>query len=89
VKRFTLHQNARGADCARLAEWNRGLDCLDRFERTIEPSSLGTPEIPDIHVVDHLGQRIFSGAYATDVVCRNMPPLARRKPGCDGESCAR
>ena len=87
-----------------MAQWNRRLDWFGRFERTTQPSPMGIPAIGDIHVVDHQTAKIFSGAYATHVVCQNIPaywPLALlmrlpfvfskaagQKPGCNGESCA-
>jgi hypothetical protein len=102
--RYTLHYNSRCQDCVRLAECNHRLDWLSRFERTNEPSPMGAPEIGDIHVVDQQNSQIFSGAYATQVVCQNIPaywPLAllmklpfvfkqvaQRKPGCNGDRCA-
>lgn len=80
------------------------MDWLRRFERTTAPSTLGIPEVGDIHVVDRESGRVFSGAYATQVVCRNIPAywvialflklpfvfkrLTRQKPGCNGDACA-
>lgn len=103
MRRYTLHYNSRCQDCVRLAEWNRRLDWLGRFERTTQPSPMGIPDIGDIHVVDHQQATLFSGAYATLVVCQNIPvywPLAAlmkvpfvfrkvasQKPGCNGERC--
>lgn len=65
---------------------------------------MGIPEIGDIHVVDNQNAKIFSGAYATQVVCQNIPAywllallmrlpfvfrkVASQKPGCNGERCA-
>ena len=104
MSRYTLHYNSHCQDCVRLAQWNRRLDWLGRFERTTQPSPMGIPDIGDIHVVDNQKGKIFSGAYATQVVCQNIPaywPLAllmrlpfvfrkvaSQKPGCNGESCA-
>jgi hypothetical protein len=104
MKRYTLHYNSQCSECARLAQWNRRLDWLSRFERTTAPSVLGTPDVGDIHVVDDESGNVFSGVYATQVVFRNIPALwpmalvmklpfvfrraARRKPGCNGETCA-
>jgi len=103
MKRYSLHYNSHCTECARLAELNRRLDWLSRFERTTVPSTLGTPEVGDIHVVDHQTGKVYSGAYATQVVCQNIPAywgaallmkipfvfrrVARHKPGCNGESC--
>jgi hypothetical protein len=103
MARYTLHYNSHCVDCRRLAEWNRRLDWLACFDRTTNPSVLGIPEIGDIHVIDHQTQKVYSGAYATKVVCRNIPAywcvalvlslpfvferVARRKPGCNGEHC--
>ena len=44
MKRYSLHYNSQCTECARLAELNRRLDWLSRFERTTVPSTLGTPE---------------------------------------------
>lgn len=104
MKRYSLHYNGRCPDCAKLAEWNRRLDWLGRFDRTTEPSVQGTPEVGDIHVVDHRTNKLYTGAYATRVVCWNVPAywglavlltipfvfrrMAQRKPGCNGDSCA-
>ena len=104
MTRYTLHYNSRCQDCVRLTQWNRRLDWLGRFERTAQPSPIGTPEIGDIHVVDNQNARIFSGAFATQVVCQNIPvywpmallmrlpflfkKVASQKPGCNGDSCA-
>jgi hypothetical protein len=65
---------------------------------------LGAPAVGDIHVVDHESRRVFSGVYATQVVCQNIPAywvmallmklpfvfqrMARQKPGCNGDMCA-
>jgi hypothetical protein len=65
---------------------------------------MGIPQVGDIHVVDTRDNRVFSGAYATQVVFANIVaywPLAllmkiplvfrrvaSRKPGCNGDSCA-
>lgn len=103
MARYTLHYNSQCADCGRLAEWNRRLDWLGRFERTAKPSPIGTPDVGDIHVVDNQEAKVFTGAYATQLVCQNIPaywPIAllmklpfvfnraaRQKPGCNGESC--
>ena len=104
MTRYILHYNNRCQDCVRLAQWNRRLDWLGRFQRTTEPSPMGIPEVGDIHVVDTRDNRVFSGAYATQVVFANIiaywplallmkiPPVFRRvasrKPGCNGDSCA-
>ena len=104
MNRYTLHYNSRCQDCVRLAQWNLRLDWLGRFERTTQPSPMGTPEIGDIHVVDNQKATIFSGAYATQVVCQNISvywpmallmrvpfvfrKVASQKPGCNGGSCA-
>ena len=105
MSRYTLHYNSRCQDCVKLAQWNRRLDWLGRFERTTEASSMGMPDIGDIHVVDHRTATVFSGAYATQIVCQNIPaywPMAllmklpfvfkqaaRKKPGCNGDRCVR
>lgn len=104
MKRYSLHYNSQCADCTRLAELNRRLDWFGRFERTTTPSALGLPAVGDIHVVDHQTGKAFSGAYATRLVCENIPAhwgaallmkipfvfqfIARKKRGCNGESCA-
>lgn len=104
MTRYTLHYNDRCQDCVRLAQWNRRLDWLGRFERTSEASPMGVPDIGDIHVVDHLKSKVFSGAYATQLVCQNIPaywPMAllmkvpflfkqvsKKKAGCNGDRCA-
>jgi hypothetical protein len=65
---------------------------------------MGLPNIGDIHVVDHLNSTVFSGAYATQVVCQNIPAywpmallmklpfvfkrVASQQPGCNGDRCA-
>lgn len=73
MARYTLHYNSHCQDCVRLARWNRRLDWLNRFERSTDPSPMGTPDIGDIHVVDHRNATICSGVYATHLVCRNIP----------------
>ena len=104
MARYVLHYNERCQDCVRLAAWNRRLDWLGRFERTTASSPMGIPEIGDIHVVDRQGDRVFSGAHATQIVCANIMAywplalfmkipfvferIASRKPGCNGDSCA-
>lgn len=68
------------------------------------PSILGTPVVGDIHIVDRESSKVFSGAYATQVVSQNIPAywvialllklpfvfqrVARQKPGCNGDACA-
>jgi len=104
MARYTLHYNSRCQDCVRLAQWNLRLDWLARFERSTQPSPMGIPDIGDIHVVDNQSAKVFSGAYATQVVCQNIPAywpmallmrlpfvfnkVAGQKPGCNGERCA-
>lgn len=104
MHRYTLHYNSRCQDCVKLAQWNRRLDWLGRFSRTTEASPMGEPAIGDIHVVDHLTAKVYSGAYATQVVCLNIPAywpmgllmklpfffkqVASQKPGCNGDHCA-
>jgi hypothetical protein len=104
LKRYTLHYNSQCSECAKLAQWNARLDWLRRFDRTTAPSMLGTPDIGDIHVRDTESGAVSSGAYATQVVFQNIPLLwplalamklpfvfrmaARRKPGCNGQTCA-
>lgn len=104
MSRYTLHYNRLCHDCVRMSLWNRRLDWLGRFERTTEPSPMGTPEMGDIHVVDRRTATIYSGAYATQRVCRNIPAywpmallmllpfvfskIASRKQGCNGDSCS-
>jgi hypothetical protein len=103
MARYTLHYNSQCNDCRKLAEWNRSLDWLSRFDRTTAASILGIPEVGDIHVMDHKTQKVYSGAYATKVICRNIPAywcvalflelpfvfqqIVRQKPGCNGENC--
>jgi hypothetical protein len=104
VARYILHYNERCQDCVRLAQWNRRLDWLGRFERTTASSPMGIPQIGDVHVVDSERNRVFSGAHATQIVCANIiaywplalfmkipfvfERIASRKPGCNGDSCA-
>jgi hypothetical protein len=104
MPRYKLHYNEGCPDCVKLARVNARLDWLRRFERTTAPSPNGTPEIGDIHVVDTRTGVIFSGAYATRVVCQNIPLLwpaglamaipavfrkmEHSKPGCNGDRCS-
>lgn len=104
MPRYRLHYNDRCPDCVRLVGWNRRLDWLRRFERTTAPSALGIPEVGDIHITDHELGKIYSGIYAIEIVCKNIPAywalalalkipfvlrrMAKRKPGCNGASCA-
>ena len=104
MARYTLHFNVGCPDCVKLARWNARLDWLNRFERSTNPSPNGMPEVGDFHVVDTRTNVIFSGAYATKVVCLNIPlywPMAallsipfvfqrieQSKPGCNGNTCS-
>lgn len=103
MKPYTLHYNPQCSDCVKLARWNQRLDWLNRFERTVAPSSLGLPEPGDIHVIDNQTGQVYTGAYATRVVYSQLPAswglalllklpfvfrrLSQRQPGCNGSTC--
>lgn len=78
MPRYTLHYNPACQDCVRRAHWNARLDWLRRFARIAGPSPNGMPELGDIHVVDNRTSVIYSGAYATRVVCLNIIGLLLR-----------
>ncbi len=98
-----LHYNSSCRKCVRLAKRTTRLDWLNRFQVTTEPSPIGIPKPGEIVVVDNKSARLYSGVYATRIVCLNLPVyfvlglfllvpsilrlIAGTTVGCNGEAC--
>ncbi len=100
---ITLYYNADCSDCARLAARTRKLDWLGRIEFSTVDSPIGPVPQGEIVVVEPKTQRVFTGIYATRLICLQVPAFAlaglalcippirnrfgRKKPGCNGDAC--
>ena len=98
-----LYFNEDCPDCARRAAWTRRLDWLNRVDLRTDESPLGKVPIGEIVVVDEGNEKVFTGVFATRMVCLNIPvlylyglvlgvPLVRKivgrnKAGCNGDGC--
>lgn len=100
---ITLYYNADCPDCARQAALARKLDWLGRIEFSTVDSPIGPVPRGEIVVVDPKSQKIFTGIYATRMICLQVPAyvlaglalyippirkyFGRKKPGCNGDAC--
>lgn len=100
---ITVYYNADCSDCARLAGRTRKLDWLGRIEFSTMDSPIGPVPRGEIVVVDPKTQGVFTGIYATRMICLQVPVFAlaglalyispirnhfgRKKPGCNGDAC--
>ena len=100
---ITLYYNADCSDCARQASRTRKLDWLSRIELSTLDSPIGSVPRGEIVVVDRSNGKVFTGIYATRMICLQVPAFAlaglalyippirkhfgRKKPGCNGDAC--
>ena len=79
------------------------LDWLRAIELRTDRAPLGEVPVGEIVVVDEQSRRVFTGVYATRMVCLRipllflyglllfLPPIRKRvggaKPGCNGDEC--
>ena len=100
---ITLYYNADCSDCARLGARTRKLDWLGRVEFSTVDSPVGPVPRGEIVVVAPKTQKIFTGIYATRMICLQVPAyvlaglalyvppirnhFGRKKPGCNGDAC--
>ena len=98
-----LHYNPNCPDCVRQAKRTARMDWLGRVELRTDESPLGEVPMGNIVVVDTKKNRIFTGIYATRMVCLQIPLLfpyglvlyipairkliGRDKQGCNGDAC--
>ena len=102
--RLSLHESPSCSDCVRQAKRTARLDGLRAIALRAERAPLGEVPVGEIVVVDAQGRRVFTGVYATRMVCLRLPllvlygllpylaPIRKRvggaKPGCNGDACA-
>lgn len=100
---ITLYYNADCSDCARLASRTRKLDWLGRIEFSTVDSPIGPVPRGEIVVVDNSTDKVFTGIYATRMICLQVPAFTwaglalyippirnhfgRKNPGCNGDAC--
>ncbi len=100
---ITVFYNADCRDCARKAARTAKMDRRGRIEFSTDESPIGPVPPGEIVVVDVEGSRLFTGVYATRMICLQvpvlvliglalyLPPVRRlaggRKQGCNGDSC--
>lgn len=103
VAKIILYYNPNCPKCARQAKRTARLDWLGRVSFSTERSPLGEVPAGKIVVVDNRSDRIFTGIYATRIVCLQIPlffpyglllylsPIRRlagkEEQGCDGDAC--
>ena len=101
--RLSLHYNPNCPKCVRQAKRTARLDWLGAIEPRTDRSPLGEVPVGEIVVVDEQNRRVFTGVYATRMVCLRipllflyglllyLPPIRNRvggaKPGCNGDEC--
>ena len=101
--RLSLHYNSICPDCVRQAKRTARLDWLRAIKLRTDRSPLGEGPVGEFVVVDEQSRRLFTGVYATRVVCLRtpllflyglvlyLPPIRNQvggaKPGCNGDEC--
>ena len=101
--RLALHYNPACPVCVRKAKRTARLDWLRAIELRTDRSPLGEVPVGEIVVVDEQRRRVFTGVYATRMVCLKipllflyalllyLPPIRNRiggaEPGCNGDEC--
>ena len=73
--RLSLHYNPSCPDCVRQAKRTAQLDWLRAIELRTDRSPLGEVPVGEIVVVDEQSRRVFTGVYATRIVCLRIPLL--------------
>ena len=77
--RLSLHYNPSCPDCVRQAKRTARLDWLRAIEFRSDRSPLGEVPVGEIVVVDErTNRRVFTGVYATRMVCLRIPLLFLR-----------
>lgn len=100
---ISLYFNANCPDCARKAALTNRLDWLHRVQLRTDKSPLGDVPIGEIVVVEERSNRIFTGVFALQKTCLQIPlyylygvalylPIirnlvGREKLGCNGNAC--
>ena len=100
---LSLHYNPSCPDCVRQAKRTAWLDRLRAIELRTDRSPLGEVPVGEIVVVDKESRRVFTGVYATRMVCLRipllflyglllfLPPIRNRvggaQPGSNGDAC--
>ena len=98
-----LHYNPDCPICERQAARTARMDWLGRVELRTDESPLGEVPAGNIVVVDERDNRIFTGIYATRMVCLQIPLLClyglilyipairniagQDRQGCNGDAC--
>lgn len=101
--RVSLYHNPSCPDCVRQARRTARLDWFRAIEVRTDRSPLGEVPAGEIVVVDEERRRVYTGVYATRVVCVRIPLLilyglllylpyirdriGETKPGCNGDAC--
>ncbi|MXW14326.1 MAG: hypothetical protein F4120_03810 [Rhodothermaceae bacterium] len=101
--KVSLYYNPSCSDCVRQAKRTARLDWLRAIEMRTDRSPLGEVPVGDIVVVDEQRRRVYTGIYATRMVCLRIPLLflyglilyvpgirdriGEAKPGCNGDAC--
>ncbi len=100
---YILYYNMNCKECEKQANSTSSLDWLHRFEISTDTPPTGELKIGDIAVLDKAKGKIYTGGYASRVICLNipiyyiigllmyLPPIFKlidkNKVGCNGESC--
>ena len=100
---ITLHYNPTCDKCTRKARQTAKLDWLNRVRISTEVSPIGEVARGVIVVVEEETQRVYTGVYATRMVCMQIPayflyglllfiPPFRNiadkgNQGCNGDAC--
>ena len=100
---ITLYYNVSCPDCERKANRTVKLDWLNRVKVSTEDSPVGEVPKGEIVVVDNSANRVFTGIYATRMICMQVPAyflyglalyippirnlFAQENPGCNGDAC--
>ena len=71
--KITLYYNPSCPKCARQAKRTAQMDWLNRVELLAEDSPLGPVPKGEIIVVEKKTREMFSGVYATQKVCLQIP----------------
>ncbi len=101
--KVSLHYNANCPDCVRQAKRIVWLDWLRAIDVRTDRSPLGEVPAGEIVVVNERRRRVYTGVYATRMVCVRVPLLflyglilylpyirdriGESQPGCNGDAC--
>ena len=100
---ITLYYNADCSDCGPAGQSNQEAR-LAQPHRILNPRFPHRPRSPgQIVVADNSTDKVFTGIYATRMICLQVPAFAlvglalhippvrkffgRNKPGCNGDAC--